>query len=95
MCSNNRLSQVRFDAAVHCIVHACNRVSDPLLNNLQAQDKLVSLGYKFGPVHYLDWSRRPNGHRQWVARSDKTHIVVTYNEYGNSWWLDYQEEDDD
>ncbi len=94
MCQNNRLSQIRTDAAVHCIVHACAKGMPRLLNNLQAQDKLAELGYTFGPVHYLDWSRRPNGHRQWVAKSSLTPIVVTYNEFGDTWWLSYQGRDD-
>ena len=94
MCSNNGLSQVRIDAAVHCIVHACAKGGPRLLNNLQAQDRLVELGYKFGPVHYLDWSRRPNGHRQWVAKSESSQIVVTYNEFGDTWWLGYQGDND-
>ena len=93
MCKNDRLSQIRIDSAVHCIVHACEQGAPRLLNNLQAQDQLVALGYEFGPVHYLDWSRRPNGHRQWVAKSPLTQIVVLYNEYGDTWWLSYQGRD--
>ena len=86
-------SQLRIDAAVHCIMHSCEHCMPRLLNNLQAQDKLVALGYRFGPVHYLDWERHPYGHRQWVAKSQWSELVVLYNEYGDTWWLSYQGRD--